>query len=113
MNTVTIELNDLKGEKTEYVLKPSVKATKLLSRRQGGLMNVAQQIMSLDIDTMVQVINLGVGFTEKGAEKLDERVYERGLSELAAPLVKYIHILSNGGKAPKEDEGDVNESGND
>ncbi|QIG67372.1 hypothetical protein EVB39_043 [Rhizobium phage RHph_TM3_3_9] len=110
LGEVEIKLMNAAGELQPVTLKPSLRATKLLSRNEGGLMATAQQIMNLNLDTFVRVIDLGVGFTEKGKEGLDQRVYDTGLAELSAPLVRFVHILINGGKPPK-DSGEVDDEG--
>jgi hypothetical protein len=108
---IEITLPGSDGEMKTLVLKPSIKATKLLSRNEGGLMTTVQQIMALNLDTFVRVIELGVGFTETGKAGLDDRIWRRGMNELAAPLVRYVHILANGGKPPKEETDAVDADG--
>lgn len=97
------------GDKT-WVLKPSFRAAKVLSRRTNGFMGSVQAIAQLDIDAAIDVIKIGVGFTDNGMEKeqIGELVYSTGVAKLAAPLIRFVHILANGGRPPSDtvDEGD-------
>lgn len=110
---IAITLPNLKdGGEDTLILKPTLRAIKLLSRNEGGLMNVANQLMVMNLDTMVRVIDVGVGLTERGKEGLEERIFRRGLTELTAPLVRYVHILSNGGRLPNDTPTDEDQGGN-
>jgi hypothetical protein len=99
------------GELTAYTLKPTLRAAKMISRSKGGYLAVANALGSLDFDMIQYVIDHGIGLTDKGREGLDQRVYETGLTDLAAPLVRFVHILANGGKPPKDPNDDNTEKG--
>lgn len=96
------------GEK-EYVLRPSLRAAKILSRKYGGTANIVQSLTQMNLDTFVDVIRHGAGLTEHGAKNLEEEIFSHGLFSLTAPCIRYMHILSNGGRPPSDD-GDEDEN---
>lgn len=102
---VEVKLENLKsGELETVVLKPSLRAAKLISRQNEGYMGASQAILNLNFDATVQVLKIAMGLTDHGAEDLQERVYRTGLPPLAAPLIQFIRNLANGGKPPVDPE---------
>lgn len=111
---VEIKLENLKsGELETVVLKPSLRAAKLISRQNEGYMGASQAILNLNFDATVQVLKIAMGLTDHGAEDLQERVYKTGLPPLAAPLIQFIRNLANGGKPPVDPELVGNKDGED
>lgn len=90
-------------------LKPTMKAIIELSRHQDGIRLALIGINNLKFDTYVHVIKLGLQLTSHGAVGLDEKVYNRGLSNLLTPCARYLVNLQNGGHPPEpeEDEDDT------
>lgn len=102
---VEIKLFNLKEDELEtVVLKPSLRAAKLISRQNGGYMSASQALMNMDFDAYVNILKVAMGLTEKGAEDIQERVYKTGLAPLAEPLIKFLRNLANGGKPPVDPE---------
>ena len=100
---------ELDGE--TCILKPSLQACQALSRMRGGISNMARAVGDLDFDAMVTVIGLGLGLSGKELKDLPERVYETGLPNLSAPLIRYLLIVANGGK-PLDNGGSDEDQGN-
>lgn len=103
---------ELGGE--EVILKPSLHATLQLSRQQGGIVGAINKVGQLDMDTFVAAISLGLNLKNTRDQRdLAEKVYKTGMVDLVAPVTKYLTILANGGKPPREsedaDEGDERE----
>jgi hypothetical protein len=102
---IEIELWNMKeGELQTVILKPTLRAAKMISRQRDGYMGASQAIMQMNFDAYVQIIATAMGLTEKGAEDMADRVYKTGLSGLAAPLIQFIRNLANGGKPPVDKE---------
>lgn len=95
---------ELDGE--EMALKPSLRAATTLSRQAGGLMGAVERCGRLDFDTIRSVIGLGLGLTENGSKDLPEKVYRTGLMTLSGPAIRFLHILSNGGRPVDPEEAD-------
>lgn len=93
----------------EYTLKPTLTVAKLLSKKFGGGLSAVNRINQFDIDAYFDVISAGLGLTEKGesvfadGKGLSEALYETGMMNLAAPCIRFVHIVINGGKPPSED----------
>lgn len=91
---------ELDGE--PIVLKPTLKAAQTLSRQADGLLGAVQRVSRFDLDTITQVIALGSG--QKVTEVADA-VWRTGVTELAEPVIRYISVLSNGGRPVDESGG--------
>jgi hypothetical protein len=100
---------ELDGE--ERVLTPSLRAATTLSRQAGGLMGAVERCGRLDFDTIRSVIGLGLGLTEHGSKDLPEKVYRTGLMALSGPAIRFLHILSNGGRPIDPEEADQDRLG--
>lgn len=81
-------------------LRPSLKACTTLSRAQGGITGLVQKCLNYEFDTILSIIVAGLGMVGTGSKDLPERVYKTGLTELAAPCIRYLHIVANGGRYP-------------
>lgn len=90
---------DLDGE--TMMLKPSLKAAQTLSRQNGGISAAIQAVSKLEFDVLVQVITLGIGASD--SKQVAEKVWRTGMTTLAAPAIKYLSIIANGGR-PLDDE---------
>lgn len=107
---IAVQLN---GE--EYNLVPTLEAAQSISRGSGGLRVAINSVMNMDIDTIVRVVQLGLGPAVVkelgGASKLPQLVWESGFTdtsgELAVKCIEYLTVLSNAGRpvGPKKDDG--------
>lgn len=96
---VMITLND-----EPRVLKPTLKAMSLLSKRFGGLAKVRQNLVAEDVETILAVISLGQNLSERDARDLDQAVYQNGIdAALLVGTIKYVGILANGGRPLPDD----------
>lgn len=109
----------------ELVLRPTFGAAQTLSRQHGGYMAVIEKLSRLDLDTIVMVVTLGLGYvygggggTRKPPTDLQERIWRTGLTDDSGGLVErcitYIRSLSGGGRLPvnAEEEGTGEDTGN-
>lgn len=87
----------------EYKLLPSVGAAMAISNRYDGFTPAMQQIINYNVDAMAFVIHHGIGRTKGSSKDLHARVYKTGVNRVALGLVKYIEMLSNGGKPMDRD----------
>lgn len=87
----------------EYVLRPSLNACLVISRGSGGIRGAIQKVMDLDIDTIVRIIQVGLGpNTARKLKNLDEMVYQAGLvdtsGQLTTKCIEFLSNISNGGR---------------
>lgn len=101
----------LLGEKK--ILKPTYRAAQGLSDEFGGLSDIVQRVVKLDISVISSVVEWGLGLTAVGRQGLEEKVYQSGAANLVSPCIKYISVLANGGQpvvpANTEDKDNPNE----
>ncbi len=87
--------------KTLY-LKPTLEACLRLSRGGAtGPRGLAEQCMALNFDAVVAVVAAGLGRDDKA---LQREVFETGIIDLFGACVKFVHVVSNGGRPAAEDE---------
>lgn len=98
---------ELDGE--TVVLRPNLKAAQNISRSKGGIMAAVEAVGKFDLDTMVNVIALGLGAEGKEARDLADKVYSTGMADLVSPVINYLTILANGGRPMQASGGEVDE----
>lgn len=91
----------LSGE-TLY-LKPTLDACLRLSRtNERGPVVLSEQCLALNFDTICFVLAAGLGTKP---EEIQQRVFDTGTVNLYGKAVRFIHIVSNGGRPEKPLEG--------
>lgn len=95
-NEVRIELD---GESA--LLRCTPRAAKEINAHFGSFREAAQRVDALDYAAFVAIIAVAVGKERKAVE---DSVWGAGLTSLAAPLTRYIVLLANGGRMPKNSE---------
>ena len=111
---VQITLLDPAGNPEALVLRPNYNAARTISAQSGGLMGAIERVSKLDLETITQVITLGLGYgtqSARGPKDLPQRIYATGLTDdpggLAERCVLYLQVLMSGGQMPrKADDGD-------
>lgn len=109
---VELILQTENGEVT-LTLKPSLNAALAISRQAGGIRGAIDKAISMDIDTIISVVRLGVGQEEaKRLRNLDRMLYENGLMDtqgaVLSKCIEYLSNLARGGKpADEEFDGDT------
>lgn len=89
----------LAGEKV--VLKPTLAALRALLDKGGSLQPWFAKVATCHFAGMCDVVAAGVLPAETDREEIEKAVYEAGLVNLMAPLVRYLSLLSNGGREPE------------
>lgn len=87
-------------------LRPTWEACQRISKIGGGLNAVAQRISMLDMDTICEVISIGLNLNPVLSKKLPKAIFDVGLINLAGPCIDFVHIIGNGGRPITEDEED-------
>jgi hypothetical protein len=108
MNDVTAGEVKITLGTEEVTLRPTLEAALSCNRYFGNLQAAATRVASLDFEATVFVVNAALGKSGKSANATSKLVFEAGLQNLLTPLIKFIGMLSNGGKevnAPEDDEG--------
>jgi hypothetical protein len=115
---VKIMLDDGEGTMEELILRPSYNAAKILSSQGGGIMRMMQRVVDGDLDAVVSIITLGLGYvtqTRRGPKDLPERVWRTGLSDEAGGLsercITYLRVLMAGGRMPQANSEEGAEEG--
>ncbi len=92
---------ELDGQK--MWLKPTLAACLAISRSGAGLPRVlADQCLQLNLDSVCLVVAAGLGVR---VEDIQGQVFKTGTINLFGACIRFIHIVSNGGRPPKpEDE---------
>lgn len=92
------------------MLKPTFSAARSLSL-QGGVMKAMQRVLDGDVETVVAVISLGLGYgtaSRRAPTDLAERVWQTGISDdsggLGERCITYLRVLLNGGRLPADRE---------
>ena len=82
-------------------LRPSLKAAMTLTNMQGGVPHMTQRCLNYELDAVILVVSVGIGIQSKD---LAEKVWSTGVIDLAAPCIRYLHVLSNGGRPVSDEE---------
>jgi small ligand-binding sensory domain FIST len=85
------------------VLKPSLRAAQSISRQSGGIADAIQRVGRYDFDVVSETVALGLGLSGRDAREVPEKVYRTGMVDLAAPVIRFLSILANGGRPAGED----------
>lgn len=95
---------ELDGEKA--ILRPTLRAAQTLSRQNGGISAAIQAVGSYNLDTLIEVITVGLDLKGKDANDLPDKIWRTGMVKLSAPAIRYLSILSNGGRPLGGEDGD-------
>jgi len=88
-----------------YILRPTLNAIRTLSRAHGGLRPALQTLFNQEFDGVVSIIKIGAGVPDRDEKALAAKVYAAGMNDATLmPLVEYLKVLMNGGKAPPPDD---------
>lgn len=95
----------------EYILRPSYYAAKTISSRYGGIMGALQRVGNVDVDAIIDVICIGIGFTEhkKPSDDFKDKIWRAGFTDDTSRLLErcahYLRTLSSGGRTPRDNAG--------
>lgn len=98
---VQIELGD-----DEVVLKPTGRALERLEKQYDGLVGVVEGLTRFRLKAYVDVVMAGSGAKPTDRDKVTEEVFSAGMINLLQPLTRFVNILGNGGRPPKDEEQD-------
>lgn len=96
---VVIKLGD-----QEVTLRPSLQAAITLSGGRGGMSVLTERCLNLEFAAIQSIIIAGMG--GKTSKDLPELIYQAGILDLSAPCIKFLHIVSNGGRPIDDDDDD-------
>lgn len=104
---VNINLMNGSGDPESFTLVPSYNAARVLSAQTGGMLKAMQRVMDGDIEAVVSIITLGLGYgmaSNRAPKDLAERVWKTGMSDetggLGERCITYLRILMAGGRLP-------------
>lgn len=88
----------------DYVLRPSLRICETLAGQRGGIHELIQRCMQWEMPAIVLVIKTGISDPYKHGLKvkdLPELCYEAGLATLAPLAIRFLGIVSHGGRPPQ------------
>lgn len=85
-----------------YTLRPTLKAAQGVSRRFDGITGAYARIAAGDLDAITAIVNFGLGYEGKDATRMESEVFEAGITDMIAPVSRFISVLANGGRPPVE-----------
>lgn len=94
----------------EMVLRPSWQAAQSISRMSGGIMGAIEKVVKLDMETIIAIVQMGLGFGmgKRPPTDLAERIWRTGLTDEGGFVVErcvlYLRTLANGGRPPSADD---------
>lgn len=96
------------GMQETLYLKPTIGATRKVSRHFGDLQTAFQRIIARNFDAICYVVfeGLQISDNKKAAGRIEERIYATGLAEVSAACVNYLGVLQNGGRPLQSDDQD-------
>lgn len=86
------------------VLKPTARAALMISQFCGGLREAGLRLGRYDIETINFVIGTGLNLSDRDSKDLPDRIFRSGYQDLASPLIRFVGMLSNGGRPIDGDE---------
>lgn len=86
-------------------LRPTLGAASRISNLFGGYRNAMDRVVAMDLAAVTRIIVAGADVKDEAAKGFDEKVYRTGLLVLTVPVGIFVGILTNGGRAPKTDDG--------
>jgi hypothetical protein len=104
---------EIRFEDEDLVLRPTLRAATTISRQFNGFAAARAALVAEQFDSVVFILKLGLNLSDRDARDLPDRVYKNGITaELLIPLIKYVAVLGNGGRAIEEEEDSDTGNGN-
>lgn len=94
----TIEL-ETPGKTYRLKCTPRAMMT-LFGTQYGGASGLIDQLRVLNVEAMVAVIVAGAGVKTQHAPQVWQHVFDAGPGNIVVPIIEYIVLLNNGGRAP-------------
>jgi hypothetical protein len=93
------------GEQT-LTLRCTLRAAKTVNAMStpAGFTTAFQRLAMMDFDAYATTIAAGTG---KPLQEVEKLLFDNGWPQLCAPLSRFVEMLANGGKSPKDGEGDT------
>lgn len=101
IQVATVELALSGGTVT---LQPTARALMEISKRFGSVTSALQQVIAMNSEAIVTIVRVGGRVGDQRAKVLAEEIFAYGLAECLAPVSRYIAILLNGGRPPKDED---------
>lgn len=92
-------------------LRPTWIAAQQISRNYGGISPAIEKVVSVDFEAIVFIVGLGLGYGPDRAmpQDMPEKIWRSGATDatgrLVQQVVRYLSILSAGGKPTVAKEG--------
>jgi len=109
-----VTINGLGG--VEVVLKPTPFALRTVLTEMGGARSVYSALYNMEYSAIFGILKAGTRRNESelwdknDTAALEKAIFEYGLSDLIEPCTKYLTLLINGGREPKEEETNAGEA---
>lgn len=99
----------------EVILRPTPHALRTVLTELGGARQVYGALYNMEYSAIFGLLKAGTKRSDQevwGREDdkaLDEAIFAYGLSDLVEPCTRYLTLLINGGREPKEEDGSSGE----
>lgn len=89
---------------SDFVLRANLKSGVAISRQFGGFQGAFDAIIRRDIEAYMFIIRQGIPKDARiSTEDLNEAVFRTGIEDLIEPVIRFLKVLQNGGKVPKDE----------
>lgn len=82
----------------EETLRPTLRAAREVNNRLGGFVEAFRRLTNFDLEAYSIIVAAGLN---KKPSEVEEAVYKAGVAMLTEPLAKFVTLLANGGREPK------------
>lgn len=89
-------------------MTPTWIAAQQISRQYGGISPAIEAVLKVDLDAIVFIVQLGLGYGPQRAapQDLPEKIWRAGVTDdtgrLIQQTIRYLRVLSSGGRPPPE-----------
>ncbi|MFX4223533.1 MAG: hypothetical protein ACMVO3_22675 [Thalassobaculum sp.] len=110
---VALQLLNRDGHLETVYLKPTIGATRKISRHFGDIQSAFQKVLARNFDAICFIVfeGLQVSDDKKAAGRIEERIFRTGIVDVSPKVIEYIGVLQNGGRPLKADDQEDEEEG--
>lgn len=83
----------------DEVLRPTLRAAREVNNRLGGFVEAFKRLTNFDLEAYCIIVAAGLN---KKSNEVEDAVFKAGVANLTEPLAKFVTLLANGGREPKE-----------
>lgn len=101
------ETKDVEIGGATYSLKPTLKAMRAVNQHFGSMEMAYSKLAAIDFSAVVAVIAAGAELQGKATERLEQSVFEAGVSNCAPIAIEFLALLMN--PTGRDDDEEIDE----